>query len=91
MKLYEYAAAGLSIAATATVEIRQHSLPTLCLAADDESFADAVRRAFETSAQPSLVNAARESSAAQSWQRKAAELAQLAASACDHKSALAWA
>jgi Glycosyl transferases group 1 len=85
MKLYEYAAAGLSIAATATAEIRQHALPTLCIAGDEKSFADAVRRAFDASSQASLVDAARTCAAAEGWLRKAGDLAQLAAAACDRK------
>jgi glycosyltransferase involved in cell wall biosynthesis len=85
MKLYEYAAACLPIAATATDEIRQHTLPTLCPASDDRMFADAVRRAFECAVDPSVVNAGRERARDESWVSKARRLAELAVAARDGK------
>lgn len=85
MKLYEYAAARLPIAATATDEIREHALPTLCLASDDQMFAEAVRRTFECAVDPSLVNAGRERARDESWVSKARRLAELAVAACDGK------
>jgi teichuronic acid biosynthesis glycosyltransferase TuaH len=87
MKLYEYAAAGLPIAATSTDEIRQHTLPTLHLAADDQTFAEAVSGAFACSLDPSRVNAGRECARDESWISKARRLAELAVQARDGRNA----
>jgi len=70
---------------TATDEIRQHTLPTLCPASGDRTFAEAVRRAFECAVDPSLVNAGCERARDESWVSKARRLAELAVVARDGK------
>src|SRR6202034_1758079 len=45
MKIYEYAAGGLTVAASATEELRRRSLPTLSLADSAAEFPDAVAQA----------------------------------------------
>ena len=46
MKLYEYAASGLSVVATATAELRRRAPDFVRLASSDEAFADHVRTAI---------------------------------------------
>lgn len=77
MKLYEYAAAGLAVAATSTAELRSRDLATLCLASSAAAFPDAVAEAFARSANPSLVEAARSTAREQGWGIKASLLLSL--------------
>jgi teichuronic acid biosynthesis glycosyltransferase TuaH len=77
MKLFEYAAAGLAVAATCAFQPGRVSLPTLSLADSEAEFATAVGVAFERSADAARVTAAREIARAQDWNAKAAELLQL--------------
>jgi glycosyltransferase involved in cell wall biosynthesis len=77
MKLYEYAAAGLAVAASFSEELQRRSLPTLCLARSDAEFTQAVRRAFELAADPVLVESASQYARKESWDGKAAYLLSL--------------
>jgi teichuronic acid biosynthesis glycosyltransferase TuaH len=77
MKLYEYVAAGLSIAATSTVELRRHSLATLCLSGKGTPFATAVSQAFDCARDLSLLNAARAAASNEDWAIKADTLLEL--------------
>jgi teichuronic acid biosynthesis glycosyltransferase TuaH len=77
MKLYEYVAAGLSIAATSTVELRRHSLATLCLSGKGTPFATAVSQAFDRARDLSLLNAARAAASNEDWAIKADTLLEL--------------
>lgn len=77
MKLYEYAAAGLTIAATTTRELSRRILATLSLADNDRDFAVAVRRAFHQAADSALVEVGREEAARESWVSKANQLLDL--------------
>jgi teichuronic acid biosynthesis glycosyltransferase TuaH len=77
MKLYEYAAAGLAIAATSTLRPGASSPPTLCVASGDAAFPEAVAQAFAHAADASLIQRARELSRAEDWNAKAGELLRL--------------
>lgn len=77
MKLYEYAAAGLAIAATSALRPGALSPPTLCVAASDDAFPAAVAQAFERAADVSLVEQARELARSEDWSAKAGELLRL--------------
>jgi glycosyltransferase involved in cell wall biosynthesis len=77
MKLFEYAAAGLAVAATATTALRLQILPTLRLTDANCSFAGAVSEAFERAADAKLVNASREIANSECWTRKAQHLLDL--------------
>jgi teichuronic acid biosynthesis glycosyltransferase TuaH len=76
MKLFEYAAAGLAVAATATFTPGASAPPALVLAPAAQ-FAEAVREAFDLSRDATLVTAARAAARAQDWAAKAAELLRL--------------
>ncbi|MGH9643774.1 MAG: glycosyltransferase [Terriglobales bacterium] len=71
MKLYEYAAAGLAVAATSTEELRRRRLATLCLAELDTSFPGAVAEAFCRASDAAAVASARASAQQESWDHKA--------------------
>jgi teichuronic acid biosynthesis glycosyltransferase TuaH len=77
MKLYEYAAAGLAIAATSTLRPGASFPPTLCVAADEDAFPAAVAHALVLAADESLVQRARELARAEDWNAKAGELLRL--------------
>jgi glycosyltransferase involved in cell wall biosynthesis len=77
MKLFEYAAAGLTIAATSSFRRGRAPMPTLSIAASPEDFARAVGAAFELSSDAALLGQARESARAEDWAVKAAELLRL--------------
>ncbi len=77
MKLYEYAAAGLTVAASATDELKRRDLVTLCLAPSEREFPKAVQAAFERAADTGAVRAALEQARVQSWSGKAAALLHL--------------
>ena len=71
MKLYEYAAAGLTVAATSTEELRRCELATLCLADGHLAFYSAVSDAFARAQVPSMVAAGRAAAQRESWEVKA--------------------
>jgi hypothetical protein len=77
MKLFEYAAAGLTVAATHSFRPGNVSLPTLCRAGSADAFARTVGRAFELAADAAGLATAREIARAQDWDAKAAELLRL--------------
>ncbi len=77
MKLYEYAAAGLPVAATSTEELSRRILATLSLAESDKEFPEAVHRAFEQSTDGALVEAGRQEARRESWVAKSRELLDL--------------
>ena len=77
MKLFEYAAAGLTVAATHAFRPGGVSLPTLCRATSPDDFAQAVGAAFEQAADAARIATARDIARAQDWHAKAAELLQL--------------
>jgi teichuronic acid biosynthesis glycosyltransferase TuaH len=77
MKLYEYAAAGLTIAATSTLRPGASFPPTLCVAADEDAFPAAVAHAFAFAGDESLVRRARELARGEDWNAKAGELLRL--------------
>lgn len=77
MKLYEYAAAGLAIAATSTLRPGASFAPTLCVAADEDAFPAAVAHAFVLASDESRVQRARELARAEDWNAKAGELLRL--------------
>jgi glycosyltransferase involved in cell wall biosynthesis len=79
MKLYEYVAAGLPVAATGTVELRRVELPTLCLAPERGSFSAAVRQAFRYASDQSMLAAARTRAEGEDWSIKAQTLLRVAA------------
>jgi hypothetical protein len=83
MKLCEYAAADLIVAATTTPEIRGRRLPGVMLAESEELFPQAVRAAFAGAADANLIAAGRECARGESWLGKSRQLAQLAQQACD--------
>ncbi len=74
MKLYEYVAAGLCVAATSTHELRRRRLPTLILAESDSQFGATVRQAFERAGNESLLEQAQTSARRESWECKAQDL-----------------
>ena len=77
MKLYEYAAAGLSVAATATKELRGRDLPTLSLAEVEQDFGAAVHRAFIQAGDKTLLERGRLVAAREGWSSKAKEMLEL--------------
>ncbi len=77
MKLYEYAAAGLCMAATSSLRPGVSPVPTLCVAAADDGFPAAVAQAFERAGDAALVQRAREMARAEDWNAKADELLRL--------------
>ncbi len=77
MKFYEYAAAGASVAATASEELERRHLPTLCVSRSEDEFHLAVAEAFERGKDASLVHDARELARLEEWQGKAMELLRL--------------
>lgn len=81
MKLYEYLAAGLTVAASSTEELRRRSLPATSLADCDADFPSAVTAAFSMARQPARLAEARACARAQSWSAKAVEIEELAADA----------
>jgi len=74
MKLYEYAAAGMTVAALATSELTRRTLPTLCTCATEDEFPLAVAAAFDLSANTTVVTEARAQAELHSWIAKANEL-----------------
>jgi teichuronic acid biosynthesis glycosyltransferase TuaH len=81
MKLYEYAAAGLAIAATSTDELRRRTLPTLFLGRTAAEFVAAVGQAFDCAGNAALLDASRTLAFGESWAGKARELLDLATGA----------
>ncbi len=81
MKLYEYAAAGLCVAATATEELRGRQLENLFLADDDAEFSVAAASAFEAAKDPVLRSAGKERARQHEWKQKAATLIEVVAAA----------
>lgn len=77
MKLYEYAAAGLCVAATSSMRPGATLMPTLCVAGTEDSFPGAVTQAFERASDAALVVRARELARAEDWNAKADELLRL--------------
>ena len=76
MKLFEYAAAGLAVAATCSFR-PGGALPNLSIAASRMDFARAVDAAFEQAGDATQVARGREISRSRDWNAKAAELMQL--------------
>jgi len=81
MKLYEYLAAGLTVAATSTEELRRRALPATSLAQSAYDFARAVASAFSMAQEPDILADARECARAQSWSEKASRIEELIAGA----------
>ncbi len=79
MKLYEYVAAGLPVAATGTQELRRVELPTLYLAPERGSFSAAVRQAFRCASDQPMLDAARTRARGEDWSIKAQTLLRVAA------------
>lgn len=77
MKLHEYAAAGLAIAASVPLSPQSAQMPSLCVAHSEREFADAVGRAFEVACDDEKLAAARACSRSEGWQGKADRLLQL--------------
>lgn len=77
MKLYEYAAAGLAVAASATEELRRRNLATLCLADSVDEFPRAVQTAFERGGDRASLELARAQAREASWSGKGEELLRL--------------
>jgi len=77
MKLYEYAAAGLCVAATSTLRPGASPIPTLRIAATDDAFATTVAQAFECAGDAAQVERARARARAEDWNAKASELLRL--------------
>jgi len=77
MKLYEYAAAGLAIAATSTPEIRRRKLPSLFTGIAESGFSRAVEEAFECAENPVVLDEGRDMARLQGWSMKAVELLSL--------------
>jgi hypothetical protein len=76
MKLFEYAAAGLAVAASS--EFRPGgTMPSLSIAASPADFARAVAVAFELASDAAQVARGREAARAEDWNAKAAELMRL--------------
>jgi teichuronic acid biosynthesis glycosyltransferase TuaH len=74
MKLYEYAAAGMTIAAMATAELTRRALSTLCACSSEEEFPGVVAAAFDLSVDSNRIAEARELARSHSWIAKAKEL-----------------
>jgi teichuronic acid biosynthesis glycosyltransferase TuaH len=77
MKLYEYAAAGLCVAATSSLRAGSSPIPTLCCSRTDAEFPAAVAQAFERAGDGPLVERARALARAEDWSAKASELLRL--------------
>jgi teichuronic acid biosynthesis glycosyltransferase TuaH len=77
MKFYEYAAAGLCVAASTSHELRRRKLPTLFLAGSDDAFPSTVLQAFDNSKHGERRTDARLIAKAESWQGKAELLLKL--------------
>ncbi len=77
MKLFEYAAAGLCVAATSTLRPGATPLPTLSVAISDDMFPAAVAQAFERANDAALIQRARSLARAEDWNAKAGELLRL--------------
>jgi teichuronic acid biosynthesis glycosyltransferase TuaH len=75
MKLFEYAAAGLAVAATAG--FRASAAPPALVTSAIETFGDAVAHAFSLAADSTLIAASRTAARAQDWAAKSAELLRL--------------
>ena len=76
MKLFEYAAAGLAVAASSAFR-PGGVMPSLSIAASPADFAHAVGAAFELASDATQVERGREASRAEDWNAKAAELMRL--------------
>jgi hypothetical protein len=76
MKLFEYAAAGLSVAASSAFRPGR-AMPSLCIAASRDGFASAVAAAFERAADAAEIARGREVARTEDWAAKAAELLRL--------------
>jgi hypothetical protein len=76
MKLFEYAAAGLAVAATSAFR-PGGVMPSLSIAASPADFARSVGAAFELAADAAQVERGREVARAEDWNAKAAELMRL--------------
>lgn len=77
MKLYEYLAAGLCVAATSTAELARRGTPAVILAESPPGFSSAVRRAFELAGDDDLRARALQSARAESWESKALQLVEM--------------
>jgi len=77
MKLYEYAAAGLAIAATASSAHQAVIMPSLCVAFGDRQFPEAVSQAFRVAQDAPKLDAARACAQRESWSAKASRLLEL--------------
>jgi hypothetical protein len=73
MKIFEFAAAGLSVVATETEELRRRNLPFVELASSPDEFASACQRAARTS-DDATRELARKSAALHGWDAKFAQL-----------------
>jgi glycosyltransferase involved in cell wall biosynthesis len=82
MKLYEYAAAGLAIAATATPELQARKLASLCLTDTANDFPAAVVAAFAKAKDAGVLEAARQGAQQEGWSVKADRLMDLIRQAC---------
>jgi glycosyltransferase involved in cell wall biosynthesis len=78
MKLYEYAAAGMPVAASHTPELERRQLPTLFLGESSQAFAAAVSTAFSTVADKTKIRQGRDCARAEKWSLKAEALLALA-------------
>jgi len=76
MKLFEYGAAGLAVAASCSFRPGS-AMPSLSIAASEADFARAVGAAFEQASDTAQVARGREASRAEDWNAKAAELMRL--------------
>jgi len=76
MKLFEYAAAGLAIAAT-QASSHQAAMPSLSVAGDENLFADAVTGAFDLADDAVTLDAARSVARCESWTAKSNRLLDL--------------
>ena len=79
MKLFEYAAAGLCVAATSSLQAGASSLPTLRIAASDDAFATAVAQAFECAGDAALLERARDLARAAGLEREGGRVVALVA------------
>jgi hypothetical protein len=76
MKLFEYAAAGLAVAASCSFRPGS-AMPSLSIAASEADFARAVGAAFEQAGDNTQVARGREAARAEDWNAKAGELMRL--------------
>lgn len=81
MKLFEYAAAGLAIAASASLAHLTATMPTLCAAKDADTFADVVSQAFLVAEDEVRLTAGRARASDEGWHAKAERLLALVAQA----------